>query len=378
MTPASPPALISARTRFHDLTVGGVEPASDDRTSLALTLLVPPPLRPVFAFAPGQHLTLRTDRAGVDVRRSYSLCSTPGELLRDGTLRIGVRLLPGGVFGAHLAAAGAGDTVEALPPLGAFVTAPDPRRRRRYVALAAGSGITPVLSLATTVLQTEPQSEFILLYGNRTAASAMFLAELADLKDRHATRLAVTHAYSRDPALSAPARFDDATLRLLLRTAIDVSTVDEWFVCGPYPLVTNGRDTLAALGVPAGRVRTELFHAARPAPAAEPGPAGGIPTGDDSAGGAAYALTVLLNGHATEVLAERGRPVLDAALRARPELPYSCRTGVCGTCRGRVVSGSVRTPPTWTLGEDELAAGHVLTCQATAEGDELTVDFDVF
>lgn len=364
--------------RAHELTIDELRPVSADGSAVEVSLYVPDELRPVFAFRPGQHV--RVCRAGdeprtADAWRSYSLCSTPMELATRGRLRIGVRLLRGGRFSTYVHTQLApGDKLVVRPPEGRFTTSPDPRRRRHYAALVAGSGITPVLSLLATVLAVEPDSTFTVGYGNRTASSAMFTDELADLKDRHPDRMQVVHLLSREEQTvgAAGGRLDPATITHLLDGGVLRPDVDEWFLCGPFGLVAAARDTLIGRGVAAEAIRVELFHpeqgsAGRPqAPAAAgPEPAAGC------------RITVLLDGRASTVALAPGQRVLDAALSVRPELPFSCRSGVCATCRARVVDGAVRMDRNWALDPAEVAAGFVLTCQATPTTDELTVDFDV-
>jgi ring-1,2-phenylacetyl-CoA epoxidase subunit PaaE len=363
-------AAPDTRTSFHELAVVDRAAASADGGSLAITFDVPPGLRGVFAFTAGQHVTLRAVVDGTEVRRSYSVCSTPTDLRDRGVLRIGVRLLPGGVFSGHAARALApGSTAEVLPPLGGFVL-PATARRGRYAAIAAGSGITPVLSLAAAELAARPGSTFTVVLGNRTAASTMFADELADLKDRYPDRFALTRLFSRelvDVGLAAT-RLDEPTLVGLLDGVLVPAAVDQWFVCGPYEVVEQARRVLAARGVPPEAVRSELFHAGPTVATAPPPPA---------RDGAAHVLSIRLEGRTTEVRCAPGTSVLDAALPARPELPYSCRTGVCGTCRVRVVTGTVRMPATWTLSDRERSEGYVLACRATPGSDRVTVDFDV-
>jgi len=365
-------AALGGRTSFHELTVVDRTHASVDGESLAITFGVPPALREVFAFTAGQHVTLRAFVNGTEVRRSYSVCSTPAELRDHGTMRVGVRLLPGGVFSGYAARElSAGTTVDVLPPLGNFVRSPSPRRRSRYAAIAAGSGITPVLALVTTALATNPECTFAVVLGDRTAASTMFADELADLKDRYPDRFALTRLFSRErlEVGLAATHLDAPTLDGLLADLLTVATVDQWFTCGPYEVVEQVRRALASRGVPPEAVHGELFHAGPVEATAAPPP----PARD----GAAYVLSVRLDGRTTEVRGDPDSSLLDAALVARPELPYSCRTGVCGTCRVRVVDGVARMPATWTLSERERAEGYVLACRATPESDRVTVDFDV-
>lgn len=358
------------RVAFHPLPIEAIDRLTED--AIAICFAVPAELRDEFAFRAGQHLTVRRidGETGEDVRRSYSICSSPAELAASGRLRIGVKQIPGGVFSAYaVGTARPGDTIEVMPPLGHFTTAFDPARTRHYAAIAAGSGITPVLSLIATGLGVERDSGFTLLYGNRYARSVMFSEELADLKDRYPARLHVVHVLSREPrdADLLSGRIDADRLGRLLDTLVPVSTVDEWFLCGPYGLVVDARGVLAARGVPDRDVHTELFHVdevpAAPREAAAP-----------DAGAAS--VTILLDGRASTFDMRPDERVLDAALRVRSELPYACRGGVCSTCRARVVEGEVRMASNWALEPDELAAGYVLTCQSSPVTDRLVIDYD--
>lgn len=348
---------------FHPLPVAAVDRLTED--AIAITFAVPGSLREVFAFRAGQHLTVRL-ADGDEVRRSYSICSTPVELANRGRLRIGVKEIAGGVFSRYAAdRLAAGDEVEVMPALGHF-TLPG-NGPGWYGAVAAGSGITPVLSLIATALADEPGSRFTLLYGNRYSRSVMFVEELADLKDRFPDRLQVVHVFSREtgPAELLSGRIDAERLPRLLDAFVP-GPIDEWFLCGPYQMVLDARGVLAARGVAEQAVHTELFHV--PAAGVEPPPA--EPPGGE------VAATIMLDGRATSFPMGRGERVLDAALRVRGELPYSCRGGVCSTCRARVVDGAVKMAQNWALHPDELAAGYVLTCQAMPVTDQLTVDYD--
>lgn len=354
---------VRRRPVFYPLSVASVDRLTDD--AIAITFAVPPPLREAFEFQAGQHLTVRRVGEDGDVRRSYSICSTPADLVADGRLRIGVKEIPGGAFSSFAARAlRPGDAVEVMPPLGHFTTAFAPDRVRHYGAVAAGSGITPVLSLVATALATEPGSRFTLLYGNRYARSVMFAEELSDLKDRYPERLHVVHVLSQEPQDAAllSGRLDADRLTALIG-ALDMSDVDEWFLCGPYGMVVDARTVLS------GIVHTELFHVEDSAGPPAPPPA----RGEARAG---TQVTILLDGRASSFTMAPGERVLDAALRVRGELPYACKGGVCATCRGRVVEGEVRMARNYALEPDELAAGYVLTCQSSPASDRLVIDYD--
>ncbi|GAA1823264.1 phenylacetate-CoA oxygenase/reductase subunit PaaK [Luedemannella flava] len=352
------------RGTFYALSVDAVTRLTDD--AVAVTLRVPEALRGFYAFEAGQHVTVRARVGGREERRSYSLCSTPVELV-DGTLRIGVKLLPDGLVSGHIAALRPGDELELSAPAGHFTSPFAPDRARHYGAFAAGSGITPVLSLVATALRVEPASRVTVVFGNRAAASVMFADELADLKDRWPARLSLVHVLSRERGAGDlfNGRLDADRIRALLDAVpLGLSTVDEWFLCGPYGMVLDARGVLAERGVPADAVRTELFHVDEvPAPVVAPVAEG-------------VELTFVLDGRESTVAMRAGERVLDAALRVRGELPYSCRGGVCATCRARVTDGEVVMARDYALRPDEVTAGYVLTCQATPLTGHLTVDYD--
>jgi len=308
-----------------------------------------------------------------EVRRSYSICSAPAELATAGRLRIGIKQVSGGTFSTFATTRlREGDRVEVLPPLGHFTTAFDAGRARHYAAIVAGSGITPVLSLVTTALATEPESRFTLLYGNRYARSVMFAEELADLKDRYPTRLHVVHVLSREPqdAELLSGRLDAARLARLLDVLVPAATVDEWFLCGPYGMVLDAKAVLSDTGVPASAVHTELFHV-EDAPVQRRSAA---ERGDTDTGRAE--VSIMLDGRASSFTMARDERVLDAALRVRGELPYACKGGVCSTCRAKVIEGRVEMARNFALEPDELAAGYVLTCQASPVTERVVVDYD--
>ena len=361
---------VRRRPVFHSLPVDLLDRLTDD--AIAITFAVPAQLRAAYAFRAGQHLTVRRlePTSGEDVRRSYSICSTPNDLTEHGRLRIGVKEIPGGAFSRFAATElRVGDAIEVMPPLGHFGTDFDPARERHYAAVAAGSGITPVLALVATALAVEPASTFTLMYGNRYSRSVMFAEELADLKDRYPARLHLIHVLSREPGESPllSGRIDADRLSRLLETLVPAARIDEWFLCGPYGLVTDARQVLAGRGVPDDAVHSELFHvdeAPAPPQRAEEPDRGGTE------------VTIILDGRASTFSMGRDERVLDAALRVRGELPYACKGGVCSTCRARVVEGEVTMARNYALEPDELAAGYVLTCQSSPITDRLVIDYD--
>ncbi|MGA8114501.1 MAG: 1,2-phenylacetyl-CoA epoxidase subunit PaaE [Actinocatenispora sp.] len=356
------------RPDFHKLTLSRLDQLTDD--AYVLGFAVPAELRATFAFRAGQHLTVRHVVDRDDVRRSYSICSTPEELATRGELRIGVKLIAGGVFSGYVAEGlSVGDLVEVMPPLGHFTTDFAADRARHYAAVVAGSGITPVLSLVATALASEPASRFTVVYGNRYVRSVMFAEELADLKDRYADRLHLVHVLSREPgeAELLSGRLDADRLGRLLTSLLPPSTVDEWFLCGPYGMVVDAQQVLESSGVDARAVHTELFHVAQEPPA--PPPPGAADAGDAE-------VTITLDGRSSTFAMRHDERILDRALEVRGELPYSCRGGVCSTCRAKITDGEVRMARNFALEPDELAAGYVLTCQTSPVTDHVSVDFD--
>jgi len=352
------------RAVFHPLKVAAIDAITDD--SVAITFAVPVELAGEYEFSAGQHLTIR--RGGDDVRRSYSICSPAG----SGVLRIGVKRIPGGEFSAYAAhELKVGDELDVMTPLGRFGTTLDPANAKHYVFAAAGSGITPVLSLVATILAVESASRVTLLYGNRTAGSVMFADDLADLKDRYAERLHLVHVLSRESTEVElfSGRIDAERLRRMFATILPLESVDEWFLCGPYAMVVGAQELLLGEGVARERVHAELFHVGDEAPKA---PVDETVVDEDAA-----QVTVILDGRrSTFALGEHSKVVLDATLAVRSDAPFACKGGVCGTCRAKILDGSVRMDTNWALEPDEIRAGYVLTCQSHPTTPTVTLDFD--
>jgi ring-1,2-phenylacetyl-CoA epoxidase subunit PaaE len=351
----------AARRQFHELTVARVDQLCDD--AVAITFDVPPELAPDYEFRPGQSVTLRRIVDGRDERRSYSICAPAGR-----PPRIGVREVPGGALSGWLVReVRSGDRIEVQPPSGAFT--PDLAAPGKHVLIAAGSGITPVLSIVASAL-ADDQSQATLLYGNRRADTVMFADEIADLKDSHPVRLQLAHVLSREAqeAELFSGRLDADRLRRLLPALCDVADVDHWWLCGPYGMVTDAIDVLTELGVPAGRMHRELFYVEDVPPEPEQHEQPPITGGCE--------VTIVLDGRRTTTTIPAGTPVLDGAQLARPDLPFACKGGVCGTCRARLVAGEVRMRRNFALEQAELDAGFVLTCQSLPVSAELTVDYD--
>jgi len=353
-------------TRFHPLAIADRRAEADDAVSLSFA--IPAALRDSFAFRPGQYLTLRATIDGEDTRRPYSICAG----LDDGELRVAIRTLPGGRFSTHAATALApGDTLQVMPPQGRFGLAPDPAAPPRlYLALAAGAGITPILAILKSLLAREPHSRIILLYGSRSTASILFRNELEDLKDRHLRRLTVVHTLSREEqdiaALSG--RLDGAKLRALLPALADPAEIHQAFICGPTGMAEDLAATLATLGTPPARIQSEHFT---PAPGATPRPAPRAPETQP----AAHA-TIRHHGASRTIPVAPGETLLDAALRAGLDLPWSCHGGMCSTCRARLTEGEAEMALNFSLDHWETQAGFILTCQARPLTACVTVDYD--
>ncbi|WP_020666855.1 1,2-phenylacetyl-CoA epoxidase subunit PaaE [Amycolatopsis nigrescens] len=350
------------RTGFHPLRVAGIARLCED--AVAVTFDVPAELADEFRFAPGQSLTLRRRVDGREERRSYSICAPAGA-----APRIGVREVPGGLFSSWLVhELRPGDEVEVQGPTGNFV--PDTETPGHHVLIAAGSGITPVLSIAASLLRN-PEITVTVLYGNRRAATVMFADELADLKDSCPSRLELVHVLSREPreAELFTGRLDAAKLRELLAALVPVPEVAHWWLCGPYGMVTDAQDVLSGLGVPSSLVHQELFYVDDLPPA---------PVRHEEARieGATSEVTVLLDGRASTMALPVDQPVLDGAQRSRPDLPFACKGGVCGTCRAKVTDGKVEMRRNFALEQSEVDAGFVLTCQSLPLTPTLTVDYD--
>ena len=350
------------RPQFHPLTVARVEQLTDD--AVAVTFDVPPELAEDYAFQPGQALTLRRVDGTRDERRSYSICAPVGA-----APRVGVREVPGGFFSSWLVhEVRAGQQIEVLPPSGTFTA--DVSTPADHVFVVAGSGVTPALSLAATVLR-DGESTVTVLYGNRRTNTVMFADELADLKDRHGPRLQLVHVLSREPrdAEVTSGRLDGERLRTLVGALVDVEGTDHWWLCGPHGMVTEARELLDSLGVPAEKVHQELFFVDD----APPEPVRGD---EEVVDGPSSQVTVVLDGRSTTLALPRDTAVLDSAQKVRSDLPFACKGGVCGTCRARVTAGEAQMRRNYALDPAEVAAGYVLTCQTVPVSDEVTIDFD--
>jgi ring-1,2-phenylacetyl-CoA epoxidase subunit PaaE len=348
--------------RFHSLVVADRRQETSDCVSLAFA--VPKPLQAAFSFAPGQFLTLRATIDGLDQRRSYSICTAPD----DGELRVAIKHLPGGIFSAFATTRlRVGDSIDVMPPQGRFGL--PAQRGRFYLSLAAGSGITPIMSILKTVLAREPDSRVALLYGNRATAAILFREQLHDLKHRFVDRLAVQHVLSREPQ-DVPVlngRLDAEKLRALLPTLADPADIDAAFICGPDTMIDGLGEALRGMGVPEERIHSERFRPATPA---------GPPPMPIALGMPVATATVIADGRATTIDVAAGETVLDAAQRAGLDLPWSCRGGICSTCRARITQGAATIAQNYALEAWEIEAGYVLTCQAHPTTPHVVVDYD--
>ncbi len=365
---------MTASSRFHDLRVARISPEAAG--SVAIAFNVPDDLLERFDFQPGQYLTLRSQINGADVRRSYSICSTHSHLRRKRELVVGIRPMEGGVFSNWAAnSLKAGDTLSVMPPDGRFVSK-RPRALHR-VAFAAGSGITPILSIMASTLEDQPESKFTLVYGNRSMNSVMFNEALQDLKDRFADRLTLIHILSRQAQEVdlLQGRIDAAKVQSIIDTLLPVASMDEVFVCGPEAMIEVTEKALLAAGVPAKQIHTERFtspvletltpEARQAAVANLKLPAGGQ-----------VALTVVLDGKSHALHMNPDEHVLDVAMAAGLDLLLSCKGGVCATCRCKVMTGSVAMDKNFGLETWETDKGFVLSCQSRPTSEAVTISFD--
>ncbi len=361
--------------RFHPLVIAHRAAIADD--AIALTFEVPAALREEFRFRAGQHLALRRQIDGQEERRTYSIVSPEGAP----ELKIGVRVQKDGRMSEHLARhANPGETVEVLTPNGSFCAPADSRGPRRYAAFAAGSGITPVLSIAASALERDAKSRFQLYYGNTSSARTMFLEDVMALKDRFLTRFSVAFVMSREPQDVEwfNGRIDAAKIREFARHDLCVPAIDEFFICGPGTMGEVVQDALESLGA-MGRIHVEHFT---PVAAGSAVPvAAGRPSAKAApaltAGSTSAEITVVMDGRRRRFTMPRaGEVILDAAGRAGLDLPFSCRAGVCSTCRARLVSGSAEMEHNVALEDWEVEAGYILCCQARPTSAALEISYD--
>jgi ring-1,2-phenylacetyl-CoA epoxidase subunit PaaE len=355
---------------FHPLRVRAVQP--DTSEAVIVSFEVPPELQPVFGFTQGQYLTLRKEIDGQDLRRSYSICAG----VDDGELRVGVRKVKGGVFSNWINEnLKPGDTINVMAPQGRFFVPIEPEAQRHHLGIAGGSGITPILSIMKTVLAREPKSQFTLVYGNRKLRSTMFKEELDDLKDKYMSRLVVHHVFSDEHTESDlnMGLVNRAKVGEFLQVLVPPESIAHAYVCGPFEMNDQAEAALLAAGVPEDRIHIERFGVAQQAS----GQVGAILHQAQPGDAVKARITIIRDGLKHEVAFSREQPsILDAASAAGLEVPYSCTSGVCGTCRAKLVEGQVRMERNFALDKKEVAEGYVLTCQAHPVTERVVLSFD--
>lgn len=359
---------------FHDLSVRRIEP--DTPEAVVVTFAVPPELRDAFGFTQGQYLTLRKTIDGQDLRRSYSICAG----VDDGELRVGVRKVKDGVFSNWIhEQLKPGDLISVMAPQGRFFVPLDPQAQRHHLGIAGGSGITPILSILKTVMVREPLSRFTLIYGNRALRSTMFKEELEDLKNRWMQRVVLHHVFSDEPT-DSPLNMgvmNRDKLGEFLRTVVPARSIDHAYICGPFQMNDEAEAALQAAGVPEERIHIERFGVAQ-APGASAGKGAGAVMHQAQPGDAETSRVVIVrDGLQREIVFSKDQPsILDAASAAGLEVPFSCTSGVCGTCRCKVIEGQVRMERNFALDKKEVEAGFVLSCQAHPLTERVVLSFD--
>ena len=360
-------------TQFHPLKVKRVTPEAGD--SVAITFAIPPEKKEAFAFEPGQFLTLRAQLNGQDVRRNYSISCPRSQLTRRNELEVGIRPVEEGLF-SNWAVKNIkpGDTIEVMPPDGRFTV--KKQRAIHRVGFASGSGITPILSIAATTLEEQPESKFTLIYGNRRMSSVMFNEALQDLKDRFAGRFTMIHTLSRQAQEVdlQEGRIDGDKVRQVIKALLPTASMDEVFICGPEAMIDATQKALIESGVPENRVYSERFTSSHEQAVKVQADTDSAPV--RVAAKKDIALTVIVDGHEHEIRISKDEKLLDAAMNAGLDVPFSCKAGVCCTCRGKILEGSATMHKNYTLEKDEVDKGYVLTCQATATSQKVVLTFD--
>ena len=360
-------------TQFHPLKVKRVTPEAGD--SVAITFAIPPEKKEAFAFEPGQFLTLRAQLNGQDVRRNYSISCPRSQLTRRNELEVGIRPVEEGLF-SNWAVKNIkpGDTIEVMPPDGRFTV--KKQRAIHRVGFASGSGITPILSIAATTLEEQPESKFTLIYGNRRMSSVMFNEALQDLKDRFAGRFTMIHTLSRQAQEVdlQEGRIDGDKVRQVIKALLPTASMDEVFICGPEAMIDATQKALIESGVPENRVYSERFTSSHEQAVKVQADTDSAPV--RVAAKKDISLTVIVDGHEHEMRISKDEKLLDAAMNAGLDVPFSCKAGVCCTCRAKILEGSATMHKNYTLEKDEVEKGYVLSCQATATSQKVVLTFD--
>ncbi len=355
-------------THFYPLKIKSVKRETPECVSILFE--IPDALKENFRYDAGQHLTIRTNINGKEIRRNYSLCSSP----LSNEWRIAIKKMEGGLFSTF--ANGnlkAGDILDVMPPMGKFFTVLNSIHKKNYVAIAAGSGITPILSIITTTLQTEPASSFILVYANKTRGDIIFKDALDALKNKHMNRFSVHHIFSREKTDAAinEGRIDEAKAAIIFSKFIEIKSMDECFICGPAAMIETVRNYLEQSGFDKKKIHYELFAAATQNIIATSRPT------IDKTDSPTSNITIKLDGRALSFkLPYDGFSILDAALQQGADLPYACKGGVCCTCKAKLLEGEVKMDLNYGLEQDEVDAGYILTCQSHPLTEQVTVDFD--
>jgi ring-1,2-phenylacetyl-CoA epoxidase subunit PaaE len=358
---------------FYELSIKKINPEAAG--AVAITFEIPVQLRENFLFEPGQFLTVRTTIQGNDIRRNYSVSSPRSKLIKKGELEIGIRPVQGGFFSNWaVTELRAGDKLKVMPPNGSFISR-KPQAIHR-IGFAAGSGITPILSIAATTLEEQFDSKFTLIYGNRKMSSVMFNESLQDLKDRFPDRFTMIHLFSQQvqEVDLFMGRIDDGKIKSILSTLISAKSMDEVFICGPEAMIEVAEKTLIDCGVPAQQIYSERFTTSTTQTLQVQADVEAVKK--TASTGKQIALTLILDGKEHMLNIRSDEQLLDAALNAGLDLPFSCKAGVCSTCRCKVLEGHVTMDKNFTLESDEISQGFALSCQARATTEFLTISFD--
>ena len=356
--------------KFYDLEVKEVRKETGDCVSVAFN--VPEDIKAEFNYLPGQYLTLRAEIDGEDTRRSYSICSS--SILGE-DLRVAIKKVVGGTFSTYAnEKLKQGDVTKVMPPMGNFIAKLDPKNEKRYVAFAAGSGITPIISIVKSVLEAEPNSQITLFYGNQNSNSIIFKEDLEDIKNIHLQRFELYHILSReDPGIRLfKGRIDKEKCGLLLKAFPILTEADEYFICGPEDMINNVQEQLRSSGISEDKVHFELFTS----PVGKLGKTNQT-VSKEPVESFSSVVRIILDGDETEIgVNSDGLPILDAALKNGMDVPFACKGAVCCTCKAKVLEGKVRMDMNYSLEDDELEAGYILTCQAHPESPKVVVDYD--
>lgn len=359
-----------ATPRFYNLKVKEVRPETADCVSVALE--VPEDMQELFRFQPGQYLTFRKHFEDAEVRRSYSICTSPSK----GELRVAIKAVQNGRFSGYAnSGLQAGEILEVMPPMGRFTPKLTDKKSKNYLAFAAGSGITPVMSIMSTVLEQDPECSFTLVFGNRSRNTIIFREAIEDLKNQYMNRLRLYHVLSRE-IMDVPlfnGRIDGEKAGLFCEKLIDLRSIDEVFLCGPEEMILSVREKLLTLDMPSAHIHMELFASPdQPSVKHEQW----VKEHEETTGPVSK-VSITLDAVTFDLdLAYNGASVLDAALAAGADLPYACKGGVCSTCRARLMEGEVEMEVNYALEADEVANGYILTCQSHPRTARVVVDFD--